>query len=97
MDGDDISVFDRIENKVKFLEENQEFDLVGCSMKAIDTAGKNIGQTIHFSNQNLLLESLEYVTPVSHIWLARKSVYDKLNGYREISGVEDYDFLLLWD
>jgi hypothetical protein len=26
--------------------------------------------------------------------VARKSTYDKLNGYREISGVEDYDFLL---
>jgi glycosyltransferase involved in cell wall biosynthesis len=94
MDGDDISALDRIEKKVNFLEENKEFDLVGCSMKAIDTNGKEIGQTIHFSDQNLLLESLKYVTPVSHIWVARKSLYDKLNGYRYISGVEDYDFLL---
>lgn len=37
MDGDDISALDRI-------EENREFDLVGCSMKAIDTHGKEIGQ-----------------------------------------------------
>lgn len=94
MDGDDISALDRIERKVKFLEENEEFDLVGCGMKAIDIDGNQIGQTVHYSNQNLLLESLEYVTPVSHIWLARKSLYDKLNGYREMSGVEDYDFLL---
>ncbi len=94
MDGDDISALDRIEKKVKFLEENKEFDLVGCSMKAIDTDGKQIGQTVHYSNQNLLIESLKYVTPVSHIWIARKSLYEKLNGYREISGVEDYDFLL---
>ena len=94
MDGDDISAPDRIEKKVKFLEENKDFDLVGCSMKAIDIDGKEIGQTIHFSNQNLLLESLKYVTPVSHIWVARKSLYNKLKGYREISGVEDYDFLL---
>lgn len=94
MDGDDISALDRIEKKVKFLEENQEFELVGCSMKAIDINGKQIGQTVHYSNQNLLIESLEFVTPVSHIWVARKSLYEKLNGYREISGVEDYDFLL---
>lgn len=94
MDGDDISASDRIEKKINFLEENKEFDLVGCSMKAIDIDGKEIGQTVHFSNQNLLLESLEYVTPVSHIWVARKSLYDKIDGYREISGVEDYDFLL---
>lgn len=94
MDGDDISALNRIEKKVKFLEENKEYDLVGCSMKAIDTDGNNIGQTVHFSNQNLLLDSLKYVTPVSHIWVARKNLYDKLNGYREIPGVEDYDFLL---
>ena len=94
MDGDDISAFDRIEKKVRFLEENKQFDLVGCSMKAIDIDGKQIGQTVHYSNQNLLIQSLECVTPASHIWLAKKSLYEKLNGYREISGVEDYDFLL---
>ncbi|MBD3843488.1 MAG: glycosyltransferase family 2 protein [Campylobacterales bacterium] len=94
MDGDDISALDRIEKKVKFLEENKEFDLVGCSMKAIDTNGKQIDQTVHYSNQNLLIKSLKYATPVSHIWIARKSLYEELNGYREISGVEDYDFLL---
>ena len=94
MDGDDISAPDRIEQKVQFLEDNNEYDLVGCSMKAIDTQGNNIGQTIHFQNENLLLKTLKYVTPVSHIWVAKKSIYDKLNGYREISGVEDYDFLL---
>jgi glycosyltransferase involved in cell wall biosynthesis len=97
MDGDDISALDRIEKKVKFLEDNKEFDLVGCSMKAIDTNGNIIGETIHYSNQNLLRESLKYVTPVSHIWVAKKSLYDKLGGYREISGVEDYDFLLRMD
>ena len=94
MDGDDISAPDRIEKKVKFLEEHIEYDLVGCSMIAIDIDGNQIGKTIHYKNEKLLLETLQYVTPVSHIWVARKSVYDKLNGYREISGVEDYDFLL---
>lgn len=94
MDGDDISAPDRIEKKVRYLGENKEFDLVGCSMKAIDIYGNEIGQTVHYSNQNLLLECLECATPASHIWVARKSLYDKLYGYREISGVEDYDFLL---
>ncbi len=94
MDGDDISAPDRIEKKVEFLQENKEFDLLGCSMNAIDINGNQIGQTVHYSNQNLLIGSLEYVTPVSHIWIARKSLYDNLNGYREIPGVEDYDFLL---
>lgn len=32
--------------------------------------------------------------PCSHIWLARREIYDKLAGYRNISVAEDYDFLL---
>ncbi len=94
MDGDDISQLDRIERKVRFLMENKEFDLVGCSVKAIDIEGNIIGKTVYYSNSDLLLRTLKYSTPVAHIWLARRNVYNKLNGYRELPGVEDYDFLL---
>ncbi len=94
MDGDDISAIDRIERKVKFLEENKEFDLVGCSVKTIDINGNIIGQRIYYSNQDILFESLKYTPPVAHIWVARKTLYFKLDGYREVPGAEDYDFLL---
>ena len=40
------------------------------------------------------MESIKYGTLVAHRWVARKSIYTKLNGYRELSGAEDYDFLL---
>lgn len=94
MDGDDISALDRIEKKIQFLEENSQFDLVGCSLIAIDVHNKKIGESIYFSKENILKKTVKYVTPVSHIWVAKRSLYDKLNGYRNISGVEDYDFLL---
>lgn len=94
MDGDDISMPDRVEKLINFLEENHEYSLVGSSMTAIDPDGRIIGKTIHYSNEELLIRCLKYVTPVSHIWAARKEVYEKLNGYRDIPGVEDYDFLL---
>lgn len=94
MDGDDISEIHRIENKVKFLEGHPEFDLVGSSMVSINIFGDIIGRTICYADPFILLKTIKYVTPVGHIWVARKSVYDKLGGYREISGVEDYDFLL---
>jgi hypothetical protein len=32
--------------------------------------------------------------PCSHIWLARREVYDALSGYREMPVALDYDFLL---
>jgi len=59
MDGDDISAPDRIEKKVKFLELNNDYDLVGCSMVAIDIEGNKIGQTIHYSNQKVLQKNIK--------------------------------------
>lgn len=94
MDGDDISELDRIEKKVEFLEKNKEFDLVGCSLISIDVNNNKLGRSTCYSDIDLLNKTIKHVSPVSHIWLARRKVYDKLDGYRNISGVEDYDFLL---
>lgn len=94
MDGDDISDENRIMNKVKFLESNPKYDLVGCSLIAIDTFGNIIGQSKCSSNESFLIKMIKYRSPVSHIWVAKRAVYTALNGYRDMPGVEDYDFLL---
>ncbi len=94
MDGDDISEPDRIEKKVTFLENNPSISLVGCSVNAISEDGTVLSQTVKSKNIKLLDKLKKYSTPVFHIWVARREAYEKLNGYRELSGVEDYDFLL---
>lgn len=94
MDGDDISALDRIEKKVQFLEDNISLDMVGCSLISIDIYNNKIGKSTSYSDIELLNKTIKYVSPLSHIWVAKKNVYDKLDGYRNISGVEDYDFLL---
>lgn len=94
MDGDDISQFQRIEKKVQFLKENSDISLVGCSVESIDEHGKLLSKKRMPSDQEVIARTLKYANPVFHIWLARREVYDKLGGYREISYVEDYDFLL---
>lgn len=94
MDGDDISELDRIEKKVDFLKNNPLFDLVGCSVIAINSKDKIVGSTTHYSDFEFLKRTLRYVSPCSHIWISRRNVYEKLKGYRNISGAEDYDFLL---
>ena len=35
-----------------------------------------------------------FTSPILHIWMCKRSVYDILEGYRELGGSEDYDFLL---
>lgn len=94
MDGDDISAPDRIAKKVAFLESNPEYGLVGCSINNINAAGVVTGKSVYFADEKLLKSTLKYKTPVSHIWVARKTVYDRLNGYREMPVAQDYDFLL---
>lgn len=94
MDGDDISEYDRIETKVKFLMENPSYSLVGCSVLSIDVNDNVLGKSKFYGDQNIIDATLKYVSPVSHIWVAKKAVYDFLDGYRELDGAEDYDFLL---
>lgn len=94
MDGDDISALDRIEKKIDFLEKNPNIQLVGCSLTAINPSGEIIGRSNYYKSQILISKTCKYATPVSHVWAARTWVYERLGGYRDISGVEDYDFLL---
>jgi glycosyltransferase involved in cell wall biosynthesis len=94
MDGDDISLFDRIQRQIEYLTSNPEINLVGVSLIGIDASGNEISKFEHSSNFNFLNKSIRYVTPVSHVWVAERQVYEKLNGYRNMSGCEDYDFLL---
>lgn len=94
IDGDDVSHPERIERKLRFLREYHDIALVGCSVSSIDENGNLLGNKKMISNHKIISKTLKYATPVFHIWLARREVYEKLNGYRNIPYVEDYDFLL---
>lgn len=94
MDGDDISEPNRIETLLAYLVANDNVDLLGSSLTTIDLDNKVIGKTKFYNNQQFFLKTAKYRTPVAHVWLAKKSLYDALNGYRPIKGVEDYDFVL---
>lgn len=92
-DGDDIMAYDRIEKQLEYLRNNPEISLVGCSAIAIDEDDNKIRKFDYPSGSHLLKKLLPYWSPVSHIWLATRELYDRLGGYR-LQTVEDYDFLL---
>jgi glycosyltransferase involved in cell wall biosynthesis len=97
MDGDDIALPVRLEMQLRFLENNSNIALVGCATSAIDERGQPIpglGVSLKPITQVAISRTLLLASPCSHIWLARREVYDKLSGYREIAVAEDYDFLL---
>lgn len=93
-DGDDLYKEDKLEKQVDFLNNNNNYDLVGTAMNVFDENGfygKRILKEIPIANDLMRGTTFAHATI-----MARKNVYSKLNGYSEKEnrrGVEDYD---LW-
>lgn len=80
MDGDDISVAERFEKQVDFLEKHPEYDLVGTYMKAFDEDGD---RNIIAIKDKPLKTDLPKFNPFHHATIMmKKSVFDSLGGYR---------------
>lgn len=80
-DGDDISVKERFETQVKFLEEHKEYDLVGTKMISFNQNGINGYNSVPFNEPTI--PDLSKSTPFCHATImARAAVYKNLNGYR---------------
>ncbi len=93
MDGDDISVLDRIEKQVAYLIANPEIHLAGINMILINESGEEIKRVEYFSKPQNSYKLITLFSPVPHFWLTYKWVYDQVGEYR-IPKAEDYDFLL---
>lgn len=94
MDGDDISAPNRVEKMYDFLQKNSDYVLVGSQVHVIDEQGHQIGQSNLPTNLEVIQKVCPYISPILHIWLCKTSIYTELNGYRNILGAEDYDFIL---
>ena len=94
MDGDDISECQRLEKMKNFLDNHLDIKLVGTSAITIDTHGEEIGKTVFLSDFEKIKQTCLLRTPVAHIWMTYKSIYNELNGYRKLFATEDYDFIL---
>lgn len=93
MDGDDYSEPSKIEKQYEFLLKNPDFVLVGTNYILVDEIENEISRTSYQSDFNKIKKLIRYESPVAHIWLTYKKIYEDLGGYR-MPGVEDYDFLL---
>ncbi|HAV2239577.1 TPA: glycosyltransferase, partial [Enterobacter cloacae] len=93
-DGDDIQHPERIARQVDFLNKNEEYGVVGCWVKNIDEHGNETARCEYPIENDDIISCIKYTSPILHIWLARKSVYNKLGGYRKTNPAEDYDFIL---
>lgn len=94
MDGDDISLPQRIECLKEYMDEHPEIMIAGSQVISIDENGSEISHKKYPTSPEAIKKSNRFMSSVLHIWIARREVYQVLGGYREIPYAEDYDFLL---
>lgn len=94
-DGDDLSMLNRFETQVDFLLNHSEYDLVGSKMTSFDEQGIiNIrGVEDSIPDKYTFLKS----NPFCHATImARKEVFQHLDGYRVIKKTYRTEDLDLW-
>lgn len=95
MDADDIARKDRFEKQVNFLDNNKHIDMVGTNWICIDEEGKEIFKHSKLPSEFEFIKSnFKYNNMFLHpSWMFRREIINKINGYREITYCEDYDFI----
>ena len=94
MDGDDVSVPDRLERQVRYLEAHPDVDLVGTAMRRFDAAG--IADVVSPPPAPDRW-SLRTGVPFCHATIvARRQVFDAVGGYRVVPRTERTEDLDLW-
>ena len=96
MDADDISLPERLERQVEFLETHPEVSVLSGSIQVIDQQGNRISTRNLPRTKNLIIWSLCFFCPIVHpAVMVRREVLINIGGYRTVwSHAEDYD---LWE
>ncbi|OGC57889.1 hypothetical protein A3H26_01565 [candidate division WWE3 bacterium RIFCSPLOWO2_12_FULL_36_10] len=96
MDADDISVPDRLKTQIDYLIKNPQIDICGTWVKLIDENNQIIGTVHKPTNDEKIKKMNIWITGLIHpTWLARREVFEKLNGYdTHYDMAEDYEFLI---
>jgi len=84
MDSDDISIPERFELQINFLENNKDIDVLGGSIQEINTENKELGiRTFPKSNKSVL-KQIPISSPLNHpSVMFRRKVFDEGNFYNE--------------
>ncbi|NBM92411.1 MULTISPECIES: glycosyltransferase [unclassified Proteus (in: enterobacteria)] len=91
VDGDDLLDCNRIYKQVEKVEHSN-IDIIGCSLYTIDESSRKIGGIKYTSNSNSIEKLLTFTSPISHIWLCKKEIYNNVGEYK-YDGAEDLFFI----
>lgn len=94
MDADDIALPNRLEKELEYLEEHG-LELVGTACEVISEAGEHRDFLFGPVETDEIYRVLPKEDCMWHpTWLFRKEVWEKVGGYADFRGCEDYHFLL---
>lgn len=98
MDADDISMTDRFEKQIAYLEKHPEIDVVGGAIKEIDENGNYRNKTIIYPGEPKECRVFfSKRNPHAHpAVLFRKSFFDKLNGKKYRPEYRQNQDTMLW-
>ncbi len=98
MDADDISMTDRFEKQIAYLEKHPEVDVVGGAIKEIDEEGKSRNKTIVYpEGQEECRAFFSKRNPHAHpAVMFRKSFFDKLKGKKYRPEYRQNQDTMLW-
>lgn len=95
MDADDVSLPERIRLQVLFMERNPCIGISGMQAEVIDEQGRIVGRMRKPCKPENVTTYLRHASPVVHpTYIVRREIYEQLNGYREFSPGQDYEFLI---
>jgi len=98
MDADDISMTDRFEKQMAFMDKQPEIDVVGGAIKEIDEEGKYRNKTIVYPEEPEECRAFfSKRNPHAHpAVLFRRSFFDKLNGRKYRPEYRQNQDTMLW-
>ncbi|MFW5704359.1 MAG: glycosyltransferase family 2 protein [Nanoarchaeota archaeon] len=81
-DSDDISMPERLDVEVSFLEENSDFGLVGANTLIINEKSKIVSKRYYENNFRKLMKNILFKSPVAQpVCMIRRDVLDKVGFY----------------
>lgn len=93
MDSDDISVDDRFEKQIAYIETHPDIDVVGGNIEEFKESinEKKLRKRVYFMNHNDIVKMSKHRNPMNHVTVAiKKESLFKAGGYLPLSYVEDY-------
>ncbi|MBR7130967.1 MAG: glycosyltransferase [Lentisphaeria bacterium] len=91
MDADDIALPDRLKKQYEFMQNHPEVAVAGGDLEIIDENNNTLGMRYYLRSWQEIKKQMMCRSPLAHpAVIMRKSVIDRLGGYLEQPGCEDY-------